>query len=215
MERSIESIWKEGFLNTETLNTPKINNLYSQKSLHIVERFKRMGKRNLYGIVIGAVVLFLYTLWVKIAWVGAFIVLLLSYLIWVGKRQAKELEHIQYGASSYIYLCSFNHWLQNAIEEYRRIYRYIYPILFLSIIVGMLYAELPGFESLITRIMNDPNTTLVQGLPIFWILPISTFIIAAFFLSEFLYKFDLNAIYGGIFRKLEELLQDMEELREG
>ena len=31
MEKSIESIWKQGFLNSDALVAPKLNNLYNQK----------------------------------------------------------------------------------------------------------------------------------------------------------------------------------------
>ncbi len=213
MERSIESIWREGFLKTEILNTPRINNLYNQKSLHIVDRFKRMGKRNLYGIAIGSIIFLMFSVMAQIAYVGVFISLLMYHLIWIGKRQSRYLEAIHYGSSSYEYLKSFNDWLQKAIDEYRRIYRFTYPMLFMAFIVGTLYARILGQESIISKIMNDPDTYLIQGLPIFWILPIFLIVMLVFIFSGTLYKFDLYSVYGGIFRKLKELLADMEELR--
>jgi len=51
MEKSIENIWKEGFLKNDALVVPKINNLYDQKSIHIIDKFKRMFKINLIAIV--------------------------------------------------------------------------------------------------------------------------------------------------------------------
>ena len=44
MEKSIESIWKEGFLQKNALVVPKLNNLYDKKSIHIIDKFKRMFK---------------------------------------------------------------------------------------------------------------------------------------------------------------------------
>lgn len=213
MERSIESIWKEGFLNAESLNTPRINNLYNQKSLHIVDRFKTMGKRNLYGIAIGSIIFLLISILVKIAYVGIFVALLMYYLIWIGRRQSQYLKAIHYGSSSYDYLKAFNDWLQKAIDEYGQVYRYIYPMLFIAFITGALYARILGQESIISKIMNDPDTYLIQGLPIFWILPLALIVVLTFVFSGTLYKSDLYSIYGGIFNKLEELLKDMEELR--
>ena len=52
MEKSIESIWKEGFLEKDAMVAPKINNLYNQKSIHIIDKFKRMFKINLNALVI-------------------------------------------------------------------------------------------------------------------------------------------------------------------
>ena len=42
MEKSIESIWKEGFLQKNAMVAPKLNNLYNKKSIHIIDKFKRM-----------------------------------------------------------------------------------------------------------------------------------------------------------------------------
>ena len=61
MEKSIESIWKEGFLKKDALVAPKINDLYNQKSKHIVDKFKRMFKINLIAIVIFSLVFMVIT----------------------------------------------------------------------------------------------------------------------------------------------------------
>ena len=58
MEKSIENIWKEGFLKSDALVAPKINNLYNQKSIHIIDKFKRMFKINLIAIVAFSFALF-------------------------------------------------------------------------------------------------------------------------------------------------------------
>jgi len=52
MEKSIESIWKEGFLKSDALVAPKVNNLYTQKSIHVIDKFKRMFRINLIAIVV-------------------------------------------------------------------------------------------------------------------------------------------------------------------
>ena len=44
MEKSIENIWKEGFLKSDALVAPKLNNLYNKKSIHIIDKFKRRFK---------------------------------------------------------------------------------------------------------------------------------------------------------------------------
>ncbi len=51
MEKSIETIWKEGFLKDDALLAPKLNNLYNQKSMDIVDKFKRMYIVNRIAIV--------------------------------------------------------------------------------------------------------------------------------------------------------------------
>ena len=51
MEKSIETIWKEGFIKNDALVAPKLNDLYNQKSIDIVEKFKRMYKLNRIAIM--------------------------------------------------------------------------------------------------------------------------------------------------------------------
>ena len=52
MEKSIESIWKEGFVNDDKLIAPKVNDLYNQKSIDHVSKFKKMYKITVIGIVV-------------------------------------------------------------------------------------------------------------------------------------------------------------------
>ena len=42
MEKSIESIWKEGFLKKNALVAPTIYDLYNKKSIHISDQFNRL-----------------------------------------------------------------------------------------------------------------------------------------------------------------------------
>jgi len=216
MEKSIESIWKEGFIEPTALVAPKLNDIYNQKSQNVVDRFKRLGKRNLYGIGIGSVLLFVGCIAIGVPLIGAFIMLVLWYLILIGQRQSKGLQKIDKSESSYQYLKDFDTWLKASVAEYGRVYRFVYPLLFLGFILAMLYSSL--YESAldgipIDLIMNNPNTYMIMGLPAYWVLGIAIFLGIVSYFSGALYKFDLNAIYRGIFRKLDEILTDMEELR--
>ena len=61
MEKSIEEIWKNGFLQNEALVAPKVNDLYNQKSKNIVDKLLQMGQMNIYAILIGAfIILFVF-----------------------------------------------------------------------------------------------------------------------------------------------------------
>ena len=41
MRKTIEATWREGFLNPDALVAPKVNDLYTRKSSHIVDRIQR------------------------------------------------------------------------------------------------------------------------------------------------------------------------------
>ena len=54
MKKSIETIWKEGFLKNDALVAPKLIDLYSQKSESVVGKLMSMSKINLIIIMIVA-----------------------------------------------------------------------------------------------------------------------------------------------------------------
>jgi hypothetical protein len=216
MKKSIETIWKEGFISNEALVVPRLTDLYNQKSQHIVDKFKTLGRRNLYGIIIGAFVILVGSFFAQVPLIGAFIFLILMWLVVVGRRQAKTLEKIDNSSSSYRYLKSFDEWLKASISEYGRIYRFVYPMLFLAFILGVFYSNLyenSAGESPITIIMNDPDTLIFYGIPVFWALGIVIFLGIVSYFSGLIYKFDLSTVYGRVFKKVDEILKDMEELR--
>ena len=82
MEKSIETIWNKGFLDSDTLVVPKLNNLYNKKSKTITDKLKRMMKINIYVIIIFAILnLGLYAA-LGTPYAGAFIFFLLMGVCW-------------------------------------------------------------------------------------------------------------------------------------
>ncbi|WP_020533281.1 hypothetical protein [Flexithrix dorotheae] len=106
--------------------------------------------------------------------------------------------------------------MEKFIAEYARIYRFLYPLIFLFFTLGIFSIEInkPSLgEKLIQRIMENPETLLVGGLPILWISAAVIILGATSYFSGILYKFDLKIIYGPVLNKIDELISDMEELR--
>src|SRR5262245_31551243 len=106
MKNSIETIWKEGFLNEKSLVAPRINDLYNQRSKHLVDKMKRMFRFNLIAIIVMSIVFpvihyFLHALWQGVA---ASILLLLT--AWYCQRQIRNLQTLDQGATSLDYLKS-------------------------------------------------------------------------------------------------------------
>jgi len=69
-------------------------------------------------------------------------------------------------------------------------------------------------QTLMSRILGHPHEIyLIVGIPIFWVL--GTLFITGLLVifGGRIYKFDVSIIYGRVFKKLEEILADMEELR--
>lgn len=47
MEKSIEKIWKEGFMNSEMSAIPQIGDIKSLQSLYFVDQFKKSYQTNI------------------------------------------------------------------------------------------------------------------------------------------------------------------------
>ena len=123
MEKSIENIWKEGFLKSDALIAPKLNDLYNQKSKHVVDRFKRMFKINLIAIVIFAIAVLVVTTFNGLPIIGISWFLILIGLVVVNKKLSNSLDKIAYEKNSYEYLISFDKWLQEQLAINRKMAR--------------------------------------------------------------------------------------------
>ena len=211
MEKSIETIWKEGFLQSDALVAPKLNDLYNQKSKHIIDKFRRMFRVNLIVIVIAACMVLIASFFLGVPYIGAFIFLLLALQVMVGRRGLNKLEKINKGMSSYQYLKSFDAWLKDVIAVYTKLNRFFYPLFFLAFTLGMWFSRFS--EGVRNKIMHDPDTYLVYGIPLFYVLPVIVFALLFTFFSTRIYQFDMQTVYGHVMKKLEELIADMEELR--
>ncbi|MFT5748923.1 MAG: hypothetical protein ACI93S_000170 [Ancylomarina sp.] len=212
MGKSIEEIWKEGFLKSDALVAPKLNNLYNQKSTHIVDKFKRMFKINLYAIVIGSLVFLIasFPLDIPLMGIGYFFVLIAMVL--VNQKLFKSLIKLDKNQSSYDYIKAFDNWMKEQMNVNARMAQYYYPLFFLFMMLGFWFSE--NFQEMIQEILGKPHQIyLVNGIPVFWVsgLIIITGLLAYF--GKRIYKFDVGLVYGRELKKLNELIADMEELR--
>jgi len=217
MERSIENIWKEGFLKSDALVAPKINNLYNQKSIHIIDKFKRMFKINLIAIVVFSFVFLIVSFFVGIPITGVMFFITLSILVFINKKLLNGLEKIDLGISSYQYLKVFNQWVKKQVSINEKISKFLYPIIFISMILGFWFKDAQGMP-LGKRLVNEvligfPDIYLVYGIPLIGIVITLLITILLGFFGGQIYKWDLNIVYGRVFRKLKELMNDIESLR--
>ena len=92
MEKSIESIWKEGFVNDDKLIAPKVNDLYNQKSIDIVSKFKRMYRINIIGIVLFSFIILPISYVVNIPYMGIMMFFLFNTTIVVNRKIIYKLN---------------------------------------------------------------------------------------------------------------------------
>ncbi|WP_411031743.1 hypothetical protein [Spongiimicrobium sp. 3-5] len=217
MEKSLEIIWKEGFLKHDALIAPRINNLYQQKSRHILDKFKKMFKINLVAIVVGSFVVLLASFFFGIPVTGILLFLILNTIVAVNRKLLKGLLKIDKSDNSYNYLKSFSDWMQQQLLVNAQMASFYYPLIFLAILLGFWFFNMDGTpmgEALVQKfIMHYPDSYLIFGIPVIGIIGVVLIMILLAFFGRKIYKWDVNLIYGRVFKKLNELLADMEELR--
>lgn len=211
MEKSIETIWKEGFLNGDALIAPKVNDIYNKKSIHISEKFEKMFLWNIWGILIGSISLFIVSYFAGALMAGSVILVMMFYVAYTAYHELKSLEKIDKGQTSYAYLKSFNAWISHSIERYGEMYRFVYPILILTFYLGIWFSDV--FTN--TRefiVLNSAD--IVWGLHIYTTILVLLVAIVMSVFSKAIHRKDVKTIYGSIFKKIDDALVEMEELRD-
>ncbi|MEK6477665.1 hypothetical protein WJR50_09025 [Catalinimonas sp. 4WD22] len=213
MEKSIESIWKEGFLKSDALVAPRLNDLYNQKSQDIIEKIKRMMHINVIAIVVFAFVVLVGWYLMGIPYIGVFIFVLLNVFAWYAHMQMKKLQNIDRSSSSYQYLVAFNHWLKAGLSNNARIMRFFYPLIFLAAMATIWFSN--NNEAVLGEVIHKyfPGINLIGGVPVWWLVGVLAVATIMGLFGERIYRWDVNIVYGNVFKKLEEIIADMEELR--
>jgi len=217
MEKSIEKIWNEGFLKNDALVAPKLNNLYNQKSIDIVEQFKRMYKINRIAIVAFACIILPVSFLVKIPYMGIGMFILFFILVAIAQKFSTRLEQLDKTQNSYQYLLSFDKWVKEMAATNVAISRFLYPYVFIIMVAGFWFGsiggDIPGNKLVNFIVLQFPNTYLIFGFPL--ILAIIALLIIGLlaYFGGRIGDFDLKLGYGRILKKLDTMLADMEELK--
>lgn len=212
MEKSIEEIWKNGFLQNEALVAPKVNDLYNQKSKNIVDKLLQMGQMNIYAILIGSFIILFVSVLTGATIMGLALFFLLGWLVLAGRELKKKVDEIDKSTSSYAYLKAVNSWRNDAIALYTRIYRVFYPLFVLSIGIGFWFSTF-GTDLAVNLAEKFPNMIYILGMPLYPLIVLLTIAALSSIFAGRIYRLDLNIVYGSVFAKIEELIADMDELR--
>lgn len=213
MKNSIEDIWKEGFLNEKSLVAPKINDLYNQKSKHLVDKLQRMFRISLTVIVVTAVIFPVIYYFLDALWQGLAASILLLLTAWYNKRQIDDIETLDQGATSLDYLRSLDRWLKDIILKSEKIARFSYPLYLL--IAFSTISSAWNKQGLTPKIQQKfPNLSNVD-------IPWLAFVLGGaaialmFYFSVKIYRWEVRLMYGRVIDKLEATIAEMETLKQG
>jgi hypothetical protein len=212
MKKTIEATWREGFLDPDALVAPKVNDFYTRRSTHILDRIQRMQRINEIAILIGAPVM-----WAILSAIGMPIGGAITCAAWVGlilvRRQFPHITRFDAPISvdTYQYLKAFQRWFGNRLAWGRRFQRHLYPVTFVAMLIGM--CESPAGQQLIRLIVeSDPGIRLVYGVPLFLVVVVVVIGMAVGLLGGVIFDFDVK-MYRRMLGKVDEMVAEMEELK--
>lgn len=216
MEKSIEKIWKEGFMNSEMSAIPQIGDIKSLQSLYFVDQFKKSYQTNIIVLMATAVLILLAAVIGGVPFTGLFLFMLFASLAMLGKRELNKLDRINMGIDCYEFLQNVDHWLKELLARFQKIYRFWIPLFFIGGSWGLLntnfFVPFLG-KTLMDKILSSSSTYVLADLPILWILGIGLVAIGLSFFTDKIFKREMQSIYGEQISRLDQLLKEMEELR--
>jgi hypothetical protein len=137
------------------------------------------------------------------AWVG---------LVVVRRLYIAKFDAPDHSLDSYHYLKAFHGWLKDRMARSRRLQRHIYAVTFIAFAIGMGESK-PGQVLIRAIVESNPDIRVVNGVPLILIVGVVVMAIVVELLGGVIFDFDVNTAYRNVFRKLDEMVAEMEELR--
>ncbi|MGO1585904.1 hypothetical protein [Mesonia sp.] len=201
MEKSIENIWKEGFESEAKLSSPVISNLYKKKSKLVIQQINSKSKKDNLSLIPVALIIFGILAFMGEMIIGIYAVILITTLFFVNKEMLKDLETVDTKDNTYSYLLNYK-------NQVKKIMKYSTWIAGFGLPLAILPAYWMFFED--SKIMAKFNT-LHLGMEILIVMGLALLLSAIAILG---YRLSTQVVYGSLLEKLENTIEDMEELME-
>jgi hypothetical protein len=202
MEKSIESIWKEGFLDHNALVAPKLNNLYNQKSQLTIEKLKSAAKKDQLSLI-PVTVLFLLTFgYLGYYALSIYGTTLMIALFFLNRKKLVTLNQVDTNNSPYNYLLLYKKGIKKLISFYTFLLGVGTPLIIIPA-YWLYFRDNAVYQKLIT----DNETLNI----ILLIICLALFLAA---MGIILYRLTTKIVYGSLIKKIDELIADMEEISE-
>jgi hypothetical protein len=210
MENSIELIWKQGFLNESSLVAPKINDLYNQKSIHLVDGIKqKIRNRKTFVLILAFTVPVIYYL-IDAVWQGFAFSALILFMLWYTNDLMNGLKKLDQGATSYHYLKAFYRCLKDILLKNEKIVRYSLP-LYCSIGLTAIWSVWNKLGVVLKLQQKFPHLNI----PLVALCFAAINILLITWYAVKMYRWDVRITYGRLLDKLEETIAEMEKLKQG
>lgn len=204
MEKSIEKIWNDAFIDENALITPKINDLYNQKSKSIIAKIKRtyeIDNKGLIPIAIISVIITAFNDKLIIGLYGAFLIMCLYFF---NRSLLSKFKHIDIKSDNLTYLKSYKEVINSVMKATKKMFLFAIPIAVMSIF-GLDFF-LKEFSFLSKFITEDHTTLQIVGILLLMSVCLTAFV-------TIVYAVTTKLVYGRLISKLDEIIKEIENLK--
>lgn len=204
MEKSIEKIWNEAFIEEQSLIAPKINNIYNQKSKLIIDKIKRTyefdnkGLLPIAGIVVIGGILLSETI---IGLYGTFLILCLYFF---NLSLLSKFSKIDVKSDNLTYLKNYRSVIKSITNATKKLLIFAIPLAVLSIFVLAYNVKKTSFLS---KFISE-DTTFIQLFGIGFAIAVVVAII-----GKIAFTLSTKLLYGTLVSKLDDIIQELETLK--
>lgn len=199
MEKSIENIWKEGFESDKSFKLPVVKDLYTRKSNLIIDKIKSTTKwDNLSLIPMAVVLLGLFAFFGKLL-LGIYVAALIISLFFLNRKMLKRLDQFNPNSNTYQYLINYQFQLKGLQRYYTKLLGIGLPLF----VITAYWMYFQGTPIMISFMELDIYLQIFITAGI-------TIILSG--LGVLGYKLSTHLVYGKLLTRIEEIINDMEEL---
>jgi hypothetical protein len=147
-----------------------------------------------------------------VPYTGAILWTALMGLLVVRRLYVAKFDAPDNSLDSYHYIKAFHGWLKDRMARSKRVQRHFYAVAFLAFAIGV---GASAIGQLLIRLIVErhPDLRLVNGVPLVLIAGVAATAILVDLLGGVIFDFDVNTVYRSVFRKLDQMVAEMEELR--
>ncbi|WP_299161422.1 hypothetical protein [uncultured Tenacibaculum sp.] len=204
MEKSIEKIWTEAFINEQSLIAPKINNLYNQKSKSIINKIKRTYEIDNKGLIPMAIIVVIGMALLSEVTIGLYAAFLILCLYFFNSKLLSKFKTIDVKSDNLTYLKQYRHIISLIMKSTKRLFVFAIPAAILSIFILAFNIKEKSFLS--KFISSD--TSLLQIISVGFIVAICVSAIGIL-----VYTISTKILYATHISKLDDLIKEMDDLK--
>lgn len=204
MEKSIEKIWNEAFIDEQSLIAPKVIDIYNKKSKSIINKIKKTyefdnkGLLPMAGIVVIGGIILSETI---IGTYGAFLILCLYFF---NTKLLSRFNNIDVKSDNLTYLKNYRSIITSITNATKKLFIFAIPLAVLSIFILAYNIKETSFLS---KYISE-DTTFIQMTGVGLIVAVCIGIIGII-----VFTVSTKILYGTLISKLDDIIKELETLK--